>query len=135
MAQDGAVVTQIRVDGGMVVNNWLCQFLADILDVTVERPRIIETTALGAASLAALGAGLTSELDEQIYGLDRTFIPDMQDGRRQALLTGWKVAVEQAFAGYRPVLNSRISRKRDAGLDSRWVESGDLFKVLGYRHF
>ena len=54
MAQDGINTTQLRVDGGMVVNHWLLQFLADILAITIERPKITETTALGAALLAGL---------------------------------------------------------------------------------
>src|SRR5690606_12543353 len=65
MAQDGAAApSALRVDGGMVVNNWLMQFLADILGVPVERPQINETTALGAAYLAGLQAGVYRDLDE-----------------------------------------------------------------------
>lgn len=99
MAHDGAVVEQLGVDGGMVVNDWLCQFLADILNVTVERPVIIQTTALGAANLAALGAGLVPALNTRMRGLDRVFVPSMEDARRQALLVGWQGALVQALAG------------------------------------
>ena len=99
MAGDGAVVECLRVDGGMAVNDWLCQFMADILDVLVERPPFVETTALGAAALAGLGAGLTANLHEQDWGLDRSFAPEMFQDQRQALLDGWRTAVRQTLAG------------------------------------
>ena len=99
MAQDGAAVEQLGVDGGMVVNDWLCQFLADILNVKVERPVIIETTALGAAHLAALGAGVVSSLQDRLRVLDRDFVPNMPDAQRAALMAGWQAAVVQALAG------------------------------------
>jgi glycerol kinase len=99
MARDGAPVTRLRVDGGMVVNNWLCQFLADILDCPVERPRITETTALGAAALAALGSGAVSSLADvrSLWQLDREFRPAMAAAQRQQLLDGWHRAVQRAL--------------------------------------
>ncbi len=102
MAADGALVQQLGVDGGMVVNDWLCQFLADILDMPVHRPAIVETTALGAATLAGLGAGLRVGLHEQRFGLDRSFTPNMPSARRRALLEGWRGAVRQTLAGTVP---------------------------------
>ncbi len=99
MAADGAVVERLRIDGGMAANDWLCQFHADILGLPVERPAIIETTALGAATLAGLGAGLTASLYDQQWGFDRTFAPAMSAARRQALLDGWRSAVRQTLAG------------------------------------
>ena len=102
MAADGAVVRQLGFDGGMAVNDWLCQFMADILDVPVRRPRIVETTACGAASLAGLGAGLTTELHQQSWPFDRSFTPDMPRARRQAMLDGWRTAVRQTLAGALP---------------------------------
>jgi glycerol kinase len=99
MAEDGAKVDRLRVDGGMVGNDLLCQFLADITARPVQRPRITETTALGAASLAALGAGLLGSLTEagQRWQLEREFLPAMAEPRRQELLNGWRQAVSRAF--------------------------------------
>ena len=99
MAGDGALVDHLRVDGGMVVNDWLCQFMADILAVPVTRPRFVETTALGAATLAGFGAGLTASLDERDWGLNRTFVPEMPSSQRRKLLDGWRTAVRQTLAG------------------------------------
>ncbi|MEQ8859287.1 MAG: glycerol kinase GlpK [Pseudomonadales bacterium] len=99
MAADGAPVARLRVDGGMVVNDWLCQFLADVLACPVERPRITETTALGAATLAALGAGMVSTLDDAAgrWQLEREFVPMMKENRRQRLLAGWRRAVARVL--------------------------------------
>ena len=85
----------LRVDGGMAENNWLMQFLADILDVTVDRPHVIETTALGAAYLAGLQVGLFPSL-EAITGQwqrEATFTPAMAPDQRNALYTAWQEAV------------------------------------------
>jgi glycerol kinase len=99
VAEDGAAIHRLRVDGGMVVNDWLCQFLADILEVPVERPQIVETTALGAAILAALGGKLVADLDEarQMWGLEREFTPAMSGAERERLLTGWNRAVARSL--------------------------------------
>ncbi len=96
MASDfGAGANILRVDGGMVVNDWLMRFLADILDLTVDRAAISETTALGAAYLAGLQSGLYSSLGEiaQNRGIGRRFEPAMEDDQRQGLLAGWDRAV------------------------------------------
>jgi glycerol kinase len=99
MAADGAPVQRLRVDGGMVINDWLCQFLADVLDCPVERPRTTETTALGAAALAALGAGLAPDLGAatRLWHLDREFLPAMDSATRARLLAGWRRAVGRAL--------------------------------------
>jgi glycerol kinase len=99
MAADGAPVGRLRVDGGMVVNDWLCQFIADILRCPVERPAITETTALGAATLAALGGGLVGTLDQAagLWRLEREFTPAMAEPARQRLLAGWQRAVARAL--------------------------------------
>jgi glycerol kinase len=98
MRQDGAAEpSALRVDGGMVVNNWVMQFLADILDVPVERPQVTETTALGVAYLAGLQAGLFSNL-EQIashWQLQQQFLPRMQPAYRDELYRGWLDAVQR----------------------------------------
>jgi glycerol kinase len=92
---DGAKLGTLRVDGGMVVNGWLCQFLADALDRPVERPAVVETTALGAAYLAGLAAGVYASLDAvaAAWRLERRFEPRMQAAERQRLLDGWRRAV------------------------------------------
>lgn len=76
------------------------QFQADILRVTVERPRVNETTALGAAFLAGLGAGYYGSIQEveTICQLDRSFVPEMSPFRAQDLYQGWKKAVERSKA-------------------------------------
>ena len=95
MTDDGLRPNVIRVDGGMAANDWFLQFLADILDIAVERPKNIESTVLGAASLAALGAGLLADLQAVTAGwsLERRFEPAMDSSRRERLLAGWRDAV------------------------------------------
>jgi glycerol kinase len=99
ISADGAAVDRLRVDGGMVVNDWLCQFLADMIERPVERPDNVETTALGAAVLAALGGKLIADLASAatLWKLDRTFTPGMPSAQRQRLLSGWRKAVERAL--------------------------------------
>ncbi len=99
MSSDGAGVDNLRVDGGMVVNDWLCQCLADVVNLPVERPEITETTALGAAILAALGAGLVDDLDAaaRLWNLEREFLPAMDPERREGLLKGWRAAVARTL--------------------------------------
>ena len=94
-ADTGTRPRALRVDGGMVTNNWVCQFLADVNGVIVERPAITETTALGAAYLAAVGVGLYSSLEEvsERWRPERSFRPEMADDRRMHLYQGWKAAV------------------------------------------
>jgi len=93
--------TALRVDGGMVVNNWVCQFLADILDVPVERPVVTETTALGAAYLAGLAVGLYPSLDSlaDVWRCERRFEPRMSAADRNRLYAGWQDAVRRSRGG------------------------------------
>ena len=96
MAGDGATaITALRVDGGMAQNDWMLQFLADITGIDVERPTVIETTALGAARLAALGAGVFDSLEDLTghWQLDRRFHPQMSSAERHALVSSWTRAV------------------------------------------
>lgn len=98
MRQDGAAApSALRVDGGMVENNWVMQFLADILGVPVERPEVTETTALGVAYLAGLQAGWYSSLDEiaSHWHLQRRFTPRMASEHRASLYSGWLDAVKR----------------------------------------
>ena len=99
MTADGAALEGLRVDGGMVVNNWLCQFLADITNLPIERPRYTETTALGAALLAAVGAGLVDDFTQasRMWGLDRCFQPEMLSATRDKLVKGWRSAVRRTL--------------------------------------
>jgi glycerol kinase len=85
----------LRVDGGMVKNDLFCQRLADLTGLPVERPVVTETTALGAACLAALGTGLFSDFADISRGwaLDRRLDPSMRPATRDALYDGWKRAV------------------------------------------
>lgn len=103
MAKDGIQTSTLRVDGGMAKNNWLMQFLADILSVTVTRPVITETTALGAAYLAGLHIGTYSSLDDiaQHWQKDTQFIPTFSKEMRQDLLAHWHKAV-QGTLGFQP---------------------------------
>ncbi len=89
----------LRVDGGAVANNLLMQFQADILGVPVQRPKVAETTALGAAYLAGLAVGFWSSQQEVAahWAIDRTFEPQMGADRRDALYAGWKRAVERSM--------------------------------------
>jgi glycerol kinase len=96
---DGVALSTLRVDGGMTANNWLMQFLADILNVPVERPKILETTALGAAFLAGLKIGLYDDVADMaaVRALDRRFEPAMGASERSGLLSGWREAVARTL--------------------------------------
>ena len=99
MVADAATpVRALRVDGGAAANDFLCQFQADVMNVAVHRPAVIETTALGAAYLAGLGAGLWKSLDTLAdrWAVDRTFTPAMDAGARERGYAGWRRAVERA---------------------------------------
>jgi glycerol kinase len=93
-------VTELRVDGGACVNDLLMQFQADLLGLPVVRPKVIETTALGAAYLAGLAMGVWRSLDELAsqWQAERTFHPTMPRERAQALMADWERAVRQAAA-------------------------------------
>jgi glycerol kinase len=90
-------VAELRVDGGACVNNLLMQFQADLLDIPVVRPKVIETTALGAAYLAGLACGIFSGLDELAahWQVDRTFHPTLSRDRADELMQRWEHAVAQ----------------------------------------
>jgi glycerol kinase len=97
MSDDGLMPSLIRVDGGMVANEWFLQFLADILGVTIERPANVESTVLGAACLAGLQSGVvaSTKVIEDLWQRDRLFEPAMSKDRRESLLAGWSAAVER----------------------------------------
>jgi len=99
MAQDiGKPMPMFRVDGGMSANDLLMQFQADLLQTPIERPKMIETTALGAAFLAGLGTGLWSGTTElkSAWRAGKQFTPKMSAGAREAHLARWRAAVTKA---------------------------------------
>ena len=89
----------LRVDGGMVANNWFLQFLADLLNVPVERPRVTETTALGAAYLAGVQLGIFESLADirHHWQRDALFTPNLSDEKRKGILRGWEKAVSRVL--------------------------------------
>ncbi len=95
----GVKMESLKVDGGMVVNELLMQFQADILGIPVVRPKITETTALGAASAAALAIGMAEGIEElkENWRLDKTWNPGMDSQQRQNGIQGWKKAVERTY--------------------------------------
>jgi glycerol kinase len=97
IADSGTQPMALRVDGGMARNDWTMQFLADVLQLPVERPEVTETTALGAAFCAALGAGLLPDIAaiEASWAGDRQFHPDMAGETRDRLYAGWQDAVKR----------------------------------------
>jgi glycerol kinase len=100
MSGDGARPAQLRVDGGMAANAWLCQFLADIIDMPVERPHNLETTALGAAFLAGLATGVWPDLEalSATWKQRDCFKPAIPADRRTQLIEGWHRAVSKTLS-------------------------------------
>src|SRR2546421_7863316 len=99
----GQRLTELRVDGGAAVMDVLCQLQADLLGIPVRRPRQTETTALGAAFLAGLGAGLWTDADlARLWKLDREFEPTMSRDQAHALQSRWRQAVERSRSWERP---------------------------------
>ncbi len=99
-ADSGIELASLKVDGGMVVNNLLMQFQADILDSPVIRPRVTETTALGAAYAAGLAVGFWDNTDDlrANWAVDRTWTPAMPGERREHYYKSWKKAVTRSFS-------------------------------------
>jgi len=87
----------LKVDGGMVANDWFCQRLADLTGLPVDRPKVTETTALGAAYLAGLGAGLFRDAKDisRRWALDRRFEPLLKKAERDRLYAGWMLAISR----------------------------------------
>ena len=98
-ADSGVPLTELKVDGGMVVNETLMQFQADLLGVDVVRPRVAETTALGAAYAAGLAVGYWSSPSEvrDNWGEDRRWSPSMDPSERERLYRNWKKAVQRTL--------------------------------------
>jgi glycerol kinase len=101
-AADGAPWSELRIDGGMSVNDWMAQDLADILQVPVIRPDFVETTAKGAAILAAVGCGMYPSLQAAVAGMIgecRTFVPAIGASERTNRLAGWQAALAGVLMG------------------------------------
>ncbi|MDU7336678.1 MAG: glycerol kinase GlpK [Clostridium sp.] len=98
-ADAGVVLKELHVDGGASANNFLMQFQSDILGIDVLRPKVIESTALGAVYLAGLAVGYYKDKEDirQNVALDRTFTPNMEEAKREELVSGWKDAVKRSF--------------------------------------
>ena len=100
MAQDSGIALDVlRTDGGMVENDLLMQFQADILNCRVVRPAVKETTALGASYAAGLATGFYKDLDDlkSQWSVDRTWSPAMDSPQRDSLYASWKKAVTRSF--------------------------------------
>jgi glycerol kinase len=99
MRSDGIEPKGLKVDGGMTANNWLMQFIADMLDLSIERPAFTETTALGAAVLAMLGSQQIRHLRdaENLWQPEKTFTPLMLKEDRDRLLAGWQLSIKRTL--------------------------------------
>jgi len=88
----GLKLVGLKVDGGASANNFLMQFQSDILDTNINRPKVVETTALGAAYLAGLAVGFYSSKDDikNSWIIDKEFKPNMEEAKRANLYKGWK---------------------------------------------
>lgn len=93
-------ITSLRVDGGMVANNWLLQFLADILNIAINKPKYIESTALGAAYLAGLHVGMYQSLEEiaQLWQTTHEYLPQMSAAENERLYFGWKKSISTVLS-------------------------------------
>lgn len=98
--RDGVRLHGLKVDGGMVVNDWAIQSLADICNLPVERPRVMETTALGAAYLAGRQAGIYGDFSAfaGTWALDGRFEPGLPAEQRRMMLVGWRDAVSRTLS-------------------------------------
>ena len=99
MEEDSGInLHALKVDGGACVNNFLMQFQSDLLNVQVDRPKVIETTALGVAYLAGLATHYWKNQEDIItnWSISKSFTPHMEETTRQKLLSGWKKAISKA---------------------------------------
>ena len=99
MKQDGLRPKLVKVDGGMVMNNWFSQYLADIINIKVLRPKVYETTALGAAFMAGLQVGVYKSLKQisKQWKLDKKFKPKVNNKFRKKVLADWNKAVKRTL--------------------------------------
>ena len=99
MKNDGVKPNLIKVDGGMVKNNWFSQFLSDVIDTKVIRPKVQETTALGAAFMAGLRIGIYNSLNDisKNWKIDKKFVPKISKSKRTKLLKEWEQAIRKTL--------------------------------------
>jgi len=99
MKNDGIKPRFIKVDGGMVHNNWFSQFLSDIINIRIYRSRVSETTALGAAFMAGLKIGVFKSLNDisKKWKIDKKFSPKIKKVERSKLLNGWSQAIRKTL--------------------------------------
>ena len=99
MKHDGLRPKIVKVDGGMVMNNWFSQFLSDVVNVKVLRPKVQETTALGAAFMAGLQIGVYKSLKDisKNWSLDKKFNPRINEKKRKSLVKGWSIAIKRTL--------------------------------------
>ena len=99
-ADSGIQIKELRVDGGATVNNQLMQFQSDLLDCKVVRPKITETTALGAAYLAGLAVGYWKNIEDiqHQWQIDKSFSPSLDEQKRKELVKGWQRAVNATIS-------------------------------------
>ena len=100
MNKDGLKPRIVKIDGGMVANNWFSQFLSDTINLKVIRPKVLETTALGVALFAGYQVGEFKSLNQikNIWQKDRAFSPKIKNSLRNQLLQGWKLAIRKTLA-------------------------------------
>ncbi len=128
---DGVPINALRVDGGMVVNDWFCQFLADVTDLAVSRPINTETTVVGAGLLAAVGAGVYADLEAaaeawQLDRPERSFAPGATSATRSAWLVGWHAAVQRTLSvPARDPLTGLLDRRGFMGEARRRLQFAD----------
>ena len=99
MRKDGLKPNIVKIDGGMVENKWFSQFLANIININTERPKILETTALGVAFFAGYQIGVFKSLDQikKKWKKEKIFKPNINNKLRNKLLNGWKLAVDRTL--------------------------------------
>ena len=100
MKKDGLKPRIIKIDGGMTENNWFSQFLSDIINIKVVRPKILETTALGVAFFAGYKSGLYKSLNEikRLWRKDKNFVPKIKNSNRNRLIKGWNLAIKKTLS-------------------------------------
>ncbi len=100
MKHDGLRPRLVKVDGGMVTNNWFSQFLSDVVNVGVLRPKVQETTALGAAFMAGLQIGVYKSLKDisKNWQADKSFKPRIKNSERKILIDGWRKAIKKTLS-------------------------------------
>lgn len=109
LERGGLPVTDLKIDGGAARNNLLCQFLADMTDLSIRRPKELERTALGVAFMAGIGVGLWNGPDDVVasWELDRVFEPAMSTDRRASIHAGWLDAVRRTLSRPSPLLENQ----------------------------